>query len=66
MLLRLIVVLLLVFWVLPVLARALARRGTSRSRRPAAPPPAPPDERLAGLTRQDITDAEFEELPPEK
>jgi hypothetical protein len=66
MFLRLLLILLLVFWVVPLFRRSVPRR-----RRPAPDPevardPRNRDEHLASLTRQDISDAEFEELPPEK
>jgi hypothetical protein len=66
MFLRLLLILLLVFWFVPQLRRFISRRrrpvseeGVDRGRRDH-------DERLASLTRQDISDADFEELPPEK
>ncbi len=66
MFLRLFFVLLLVFWVVP-----LVKRFMTRSRRPLPDASAPRrrperDDHLANLTRQDISDAEYEDLPPEK
>ena len=65
MLLRLLVILLLVFWVVPLIRRALAGRPPAPPRR-ADPIPPGRDDHLENLTRQDISDAEFEEFPPDK
>jgi hypothetical protein len=64
MFLRLILILLLVFWVVPLVRRSF-------SRRPPGPgagvePTRDRDDRLTDLTRQDISDADFEDLPPEE
>jgi hypothetical protein len=64
MLLRLLFVLLLVFWIVPLFRRSTARRppgpGPQAGRREDG------DDRIADLTRQDISDADFEDLPPEE
>jgi hypothetical protein len=63
---RLLLVLLLVFWVVPLVRRSMTGRrrppsadGGERLRRER-------DQHLANLTRQDISDADYEELPPDK
>ena len=70
--LRYLVLMLAALWVVPRLFRLLSsgaartgrRRDGSRRATPQARPPQ--DERLKDLTQQDIADAEFEELPPDK
>jgi hypothetical protein len=64
--LRTLLLLLAGLWVLPRLLRLL---GGGRRRPDQAPPPAGArerEDRLQNLTQQDISDAEFEEIPPEE
>jgi hypothetical protein len=61
---------LLAFWVARLMLRTFLPK-PSRQRRGDRPPQAPPskepaDKPLRDLTRQKITDADFEELPPEE
>jgi len=64
--LRFLILILAGLWLLPRLLRLL--RSGSDQRRPQVRPADSPtrDERLRDLTRQDISDADFEEIPPEK
>jgi hypothetical protein len=66
MFLRLLLILLLVFWFVPLLRRAMSGRRRPASDAGVARGQRDRDERLASLTRQDISDADFDELPPEK
>ena len=66
MFVRLLLVLLLVFWVVPLLRRSMTRRRPSAPATGAARGQQDREEHLANLTRQDISDADYEELPPEK
>ena len=52
--------------VIPRLLRLLAPSGRQAPERPSAPRPASPPDSLSDLTSQDISDADYEELPPEK
>jgi hypothetical protein len=66
MFLRLLLILLLVFWVVPLFRRSMPGRRRPRADAEVARDQRNRDEHLANLTRQDISDGEFEELPPEK
>jgi hypothetical protein len=66
MFLRLFLILLLVFWFVPWLTRSMSRRRPPSAGAGAGQPEPDRDDRLANLTRQDISDADYEELPPEK
>jgi hypothetical protein len=61
---RLLLILMAVFWFLPRVLRSLGRPPRSRPQPGPDQAEQPRDEGLANLTRQDISDAEFEEIPP--
>lgn len=65
MFLRLLFILVLVFWVVPLVMRALGR-GRTVPREGAGKVGRKPEDHLERLSRQDISDADFEELPPDK
>ncbi len=65
--LRTILLILAGLWILPRLVRLLTAGRPPRPRARDASPGSPePPSHLQDLTRQDISDAEFEEIPPEE
>jgi hypothetical protein len=52
--------------VIPRLLRLLASGSRRGVERPPEPRPSSPPDSLSELTRQDISDADYEELPPEE
>ncbi|HOX26337.1 MAG TPA: hypothetical protein PLL30_07105 [Candidatus Krumholzibacteria bacterium] len=63
---KFLVLLLAVLWFLPRLLRLLGTRDGDRRQEIRAQRRTPRDDRLQDLNRQDISDADFEEIPPEK
>jgi hypothetical protein len=61
---RFLIIFLAAAWAIPRLLRGLGRPRSAGSDPPRSATRSRDDERLASLTRQEISDAEFEEAPP--